>query len=77
MNSVSVVVLGYFSVDDQRKCDHFCFGEGEDRSNFLEGSQEDVLKYIIAHFSQPSSVVLDLTELDGKQYCTCWLLYQH
>jgi hypothetical protein len=49
MNSVSVVVLGYYSVDDQLKCDHFCFREGEHRSNFLEGSQ-DVLKYIIAHF---------------------------
>ena len=39
------------------------FGEGEDRCNFLECSQGDVLKYITAHFSQPSSVVLDLTGL--------------
>ena len=72
-----MVVLGYFSVDDQLKSDHFCFGEGEERCNFLEGSQEDVLKYITAHFSQPSSVVLDLTGLDGKQYCTCWLQCRH
>ena len=51
VNSVSMVVLDYFAVDDKVKHDHFCFGEGDERCNFLEGSQEDVSQYVVTHFS--------------------------
>ena len=63
-----MVVLGFCSVDDCLKKEHFCFDDGEDRANFFEGSKGDTLKHIIGHFSQPLSVVLDLTGLDGN-YC--------
>lgn len=63
-----VVVLGFSSIDDCLKEEHFCFENGEDRANFFEGSKGYMLKHIIGHFSQPLSVVLDLTGLDGKPY---------
>ena len=69
VNSVKmVVVLGFSSIDDCLKEEHFCFENGEDRANFFEGSKGYMLKHIIGHFSQPLSVVLDLTGLDGKPY---------
>ena len=61
-------------MEDQLTGDHFCFGEGDEKCNFIEGSQEDALKYIIAHISQPSSVILDLTGLDSEHAHACMLI---
>ena len=63
---VSVVVLGFFSPDDQVKREHYCFSPQESRLNFWEGDDEEVLGYIIKHFSQPGDMMLDLTGFKGK-----------
>ena len=62
---VKIIVLGYFSIDEERKMEHFCFGPDEDRSNYICGDFNHIFQYLINHFSHPVSTILDLTEMQG------------
>ena len=64
---VSVVVFGLFSHDDRVKAEHYFLSHQESRVNFLEGDNKEMLSFIIRHFSQPGSMILDLTGLEGRQ----------
>ena len=45
--------------------DHFCFGPDKGRRNYNCGDFNQIFKYLINHFSQPVSTILDLTEMQG------------
>lgn len=62
---VKIIVLGYFSIDEEIKMEHFCFGPDEDRSNYICGDFNHIFQYLINHFSHPVSTILDLTEMQG------------
>ena len=62
---VKIIVLGYFSIDEERKMEHFCFGPDEDRSNYICGDFNHIFQHLINHFSHPVSTILDLTETQG------------
>ena len=75
---VSVVVFGLFSPDDQVKPEHYFFGQQECRLNFLEGDSEEMLSFIIKHFSQPGNMILDITGLEGRHMSSkmpCFFLH--
>ena len=59
---VKPVVLCFFSADDEIHPEHFKYDSSDGaRVNFVLGSSEHLYTYIIQHFSQPNSTVLDLT----------------
>ena len=58
---MKAVILCFFSTDDTIRSEHFQYNSTDPRVNFVIGNSEKMLTYIIEHFSQPKSVVLDLT----------------
>ena len=62
MHCVKPVVLCFFSIDDTIRPEHFKYDSSDgSRDNFIVGNQKDIYTYIVQHFSQPKSVILDLT----------------
>ena len=74
---VKIIVLGYFSIDKERKMEHFCFGPDEDRSNYICGDFNHIFQYLINHFSHPVSTILDLTEMQGICIFSLFLFLTH
>ena len=62
-----MVVLGFFSPDDKITEDHFHYNDNEMKVNFYQGSEDELLKYLVEHFSTTGQTVLDMTGLLGKQ----------
>ena len=62
---VTAVVIGYFSPDDKVRQEHFSYDAEDPRLNFVEGSEERMLGYLIHHFSFPGSIVMDMSGLEG------------
>lgn len=63
---VSIAVLGLFSSDDEVKPDHFYYKPANKRLNSISVTgRDEVFEYIINHFSQPNSVVLDISCSQG------------
>ena len=64
------IVLCFFSTDDTIRSDHFKYDATDTRVNFIVGDSKELYTYVIEHFSQPKSMVLDLTTSysEGKWY---------
>ena len=58
---LSAVVVGFFSIDDKLKDDHFFYKEQEQRFNCYEGNHYETMKFVIEHFSAPEGTILDFT----------------
>jgi len=65
---LTTVVLGFFSIDDKVKDDHFFYKDQEQRLNFHEGNEYEIMSFVISHFSAPESTILDFTGDKGIQY---------
>ena len=62
LHCVKAIVLCFFSIDDCVHSEHFKYDAHNDpRINYVVGDCEHIFMYVIGHFSQPKSVVLDLT----------------
>jgi hypothetical protein len=71
LHCVKPIVLCFFSADDNIHPEHFKYDSSDGaRVNFIIGDNKDLYTYIILHFSQPNSTVLDLTasHSEGDSY---------
>ena len=63
---VGVVVIGHYSVNGGACEDHFNYKEGESRPNYvIVNNVQQMLEYVVGHFSPSGGTVLDLTENKG------------
>ena len=62
LHCVKAIILCFFSADDCVHAEHFKYDTHNDpRINYVVGDLEHAYTYVITHFSQPKSTVLDLT----------------
>ena len=59
---VSVVVIGFESLDDAIRSSQFAFAENESRNNYFEGDKVGLCQYLVNHFCIPGSTTLDLSD---------------
>ena len=59
---VSTVVLGFYSVDDTIKNSQFNFTTSEPKNDYFEGDQMTFSQFLIDHFCNSGSTILDLTD---------------
>ena len=62
---LSVVVLGFFSPDDQIREEQFHYPRDDPRHIFVVRGEEGLLKYLVQHFTPPADFIVDLTRLQG------------
>lgn len=65
---VTVVILGFFSPDDEMKEEHFNFDAQECKQNYFVGTENEFFTFLITHFCPPESTVLDISCLHGEFY---------
>jgi len=58
---VSVVMVGFQSVDDIARANRFMFKEGESKKNFYSGDRSGLFEYMLEHFCPPTGTVLDMS----------------
>ena len=71
---LTAVVLGFFSIDDKVKDEHFFYEDQEQRFNYFEGNDYEMMTFVISHFSAPESTILDFTGDKGAVYLMQWIL---
>lgn len=59
---VSAVVLGFHSADDTIQKSQFDFTANDPKNNYFEGDKITFSQYLIDHFCNSGSTILDLTD---------------
>lgn len=62
---ISVVVLGFESLDDKIRNSQFNFGENESKNNYFEGDRISFCHYLVNHFCSPGGTIINLSD-DSK-----------